>query len=275
MLSSTGQLMNRDNVYFTRPDDVLSPSAAYSVRLLSSNYKGALVNLRRSIDNATQDFFPTDAGNFPVVQALAFAGIGSLFVTKWYDQSGNLNDAAQATANNQPQFILNLSPNLRPGLSFNGTSQSMVGGTTGLPTGANPLSIIFVGYNSGTGNKLAATYGTTIATQCLELGTNTAGANLAVDNFSVTISQAGLSNSSLNVGGVSGDTVTSTLYINGAAVKSSAQVLNFVASAIRIGTSPGGGNWAGPLEEVYFFSSNLSAANHALISSSARSYYEF
>ena len=110
--------------YYQKPDDGLSPVAAYSVRLLSSTYAGALVNLRRSTDNTTQDFYPTDSGNFPIVQALAFAGVGNLFVATWYDQSGNTNNVSQGTTANQPQLVLN-SLNGRPGVFWSGATAAM------------------------------------------------------------------------------------------------------------------------------------------------------
>lgn len=98
-------------------DGLPSAAAAFGIRKLRTGYAGALVNIRRSSDNAQQDFYPQADGNFPAGAFSTFIGGGSGFVTKWYDQSGNANDAIQATAANQPQLVTSVAAlNNRPGL---------------------------------------------------------------------------------------------------------------------------------------------------------------
>jgi hypothetical protein len=111
----------------------LPAAAAFSLRKLSRAYAGAAVNIRRSSDNAQQDIGFDGQGNFNVAAFSAFIGAGSGFVTKWYDQSGNGNNASQSTAANQPQLVLN-QQNGKPGVKFNGSAQALVtsaGGATG------------------------------------------------------------------------------------------------------------------------------------------------
>lgn len=97
-------------------------AAAYSLRLLKSTYDGPLVRVRRSSDSTEQDFGTSlPAVNWSAV--LAFIGAGNGFVTKWYDQSGNTRDFAQATAANQPQ--INLLSNSLPGLVADGSNDFM------------------------------------------------------------------------------------------------------------------------------------------------------
>lgn len=92
--------------------------AAYSARRLSSAYAGPLLRIRRSSDNAEQDIGFAGA-NLDVAGATAFIAGGSGFISKWYDQSGNARDAAQATAANQPQIVLTLAAlNNRPAVLF-------------------------------------------------------------------------------------------------------------------------------------------------------------
>jgi hypothetical protein len=87
-------------------DTYSGSSAAYSVaRRLSSTYTGSLIRVRRSSDNAEQNIGYT-AGNLLDEAALtSFVGAGNGFVTTWYDQSGNGNNATQSTAANQPQIV--------------------------------------------------------------------------------------------------------------------------------------------------------------------------
>ena len=80
-------------------------SAAYSLRRLNSAYKSNLIRVRRSSDNTEQDIGFTATGNLDTTALTTFCGAGNGFVTTWYDQSGNANNATQTTAANQPQIV--------------------------------------------------------------------------------------------------------------------------------------------------------------------------
>ena len=82
-------------------DTYSGSSAAYSLRKLSSSTSN-VVRVRRSSDNAEQDFTDTEITDGTLT---TFTGAGDGFVTIWYDQSGNSFDAAQTSATNQPQII--------------------------------------------------------------------------------------------------------------------------------------------------------------------------
>jgi hypothetical protein len=85
-------------------------AAAFGLRLLKSDYLGAVINVRRGSDNATLDFYADSKGN--VGTSLYGTGTtlltwlaGSIgYVTRWYDQSGNGRDVIQATNANQPKI---------------------------------------------------------------------------------------------------------------------------------------------------------------------------
>jgi len=93
----------------------LYPNAevAYSLRLLRTDYTGALVKIRRSSDNAVKDFYP-DANNELSLTSEDGSGtslsswIGATewgFVRTWYDQSGNGNNLNQTNTSQQPIII--------------------------------------------------------------------------------------------------------------------------------------------------------------------------
>lgn len=97
----------------TLPCDVASAAAAYSLRLVNSSYTGNLVRVRRGSDDAEKDF--NNANDIA-----AWVGSGNDgFVTTWYDQSGNENNAIQSTASNQPKIVDN-GILVLDGLDFNG-----------------------------------------------------------------------------------------------------------------------------------------------------------
>lgn len=82
-------------------DLITGATAAYDVDLLSKDYAGSAIRIRRSSDNAEQDIGFSGV-LFDNASALSFIGGGTGFVTTLYDQSGNGNDLVQAVANNQP-----------------------------------------------------------------------------------------------------------------------------------------------------------------------------
>jgi hypothetical protein len=107
-------------------DDYPNSAAAYSLRKLRSAYTGSAIRVRRTnLDEMDIGF--TSTGALDTAALLAFTGTGALnngFVTTWYDQSGNGNNATQSIALNQPQIvnggsiILN---NNKPSLLFDGS----------------------------------------------------------------------------------------------------------------------------------------------------------
>jgi hypothetical protein len=101
--------------------------AAYSLRKLRYNYKGPVIRVRRSSDNAEQDIgFDGDGigSRLDERALLAFVGNANGFVTMWYDQSGNGMDQTRVTANEQPQIVTNgtiYTDNGKHAIYFDGT----------------------------------------------------------------------------------------------------------------------------------------------------------
>jgi hypothetical protein len=85
-------------------DDYPSATVAYSLRKLRTAYSGNAIKVRRSSDNTEQDI--GFVGNFlDTASLLTFCGAGNGFVTRWYDQSTNVNDCATGTIANQAQVV--------------------------------------------------------------------------------------------------------------------------------------------------------------------------
>jgi len=78
---------------------------AYSLRLLTTDYSGSAIRVRRSNDNAELDIGFTALGDLDTTALTTFVGVNSGFVTTWYDQSGNGFNATQSTAANQPVIV--------------------------------------------------------------------------------------------------------------------------------------------------------------------------
>tara|TARA_R100000654_G_scaffold2251_5_gene8311 strand:- start:39063 stop:39911 length:849 start_codon:yes stop_codon:yes gene_type:complete len=84
----------------------LYPNAAlaYSLRKLSSLFSGNPIRVRRSNDNAEQDI-PFNNEDLDTANLLAFVGSNDGYITTWYDQSGNGNNAAVTSAVWQAKIV--------------------------------------------------------------------------------------------------------------------------------------------------------------------------
>lgn len=96
-------------------------TAAYSLRKLRSAYTGFCIQVRRSSDNTTQNIGFVN-NMLDTASLLTFCGSGSGFVSIWYDQSGNSNNASQTNFTNQPDVVtlgtLRVSSNGKPSMFF-------------------------------------------------------------------------------------------------------------------------------------------------------------
>lgn len=97
-------------------------AAAYSLRALSSGWlAGDVVEVRRSSDSTSDTFTANQVTNGDLE---AFCGVGDGFVSTWYDQSGNGNDATQATTTAQPK-IVDAGSLVSGGLDFDGVDDRL------------------------------------------------------------------------------------------------------------------------------------------------------
>ena len=117
MLTAFGELLKTESapitIYATRVEvaarsgllaDYPGAAAAYSLRLLDTDYTGSAVRVRRASDNTEQDIGFDGNGDLDTTALATFCSGTDGFVKTWYDQSGNSNDATQATTGNQPKI---------------------------------------------------------------------------------------------------------------------------------------------------------------------------
>jgi hypothetical protein len=117
-------------------------AVAYGLRALNGN-GDSVVRVRRSSDNAEQDFTAADVSNGTLE---SFCGVGDGFVETWYDQSGNGNDATQSVAGSQPKIV---------------DAGVLVSGNTGEPAftgdGVDDILSLSSSINFGTGEFFVST----------------------------------------------------------------------------------------------------------------------
>jgi len=119
-------------------DQYPGAAAAYSLRRLGS-YGGDVVEVRRSSDSATDTFTASQITNGDLV---TFCGVGDGFVSTWYDQSGNANNATQATTTAQPK-IVDAGSLVTGGLDFDGVDDYLKA-TFGTSTSESNYALISV-----------------------------------------------------------------------------------------------------------------------------------
>jgi len=102
-------------------------TAAYSLRRLKSSATKA-VRVREDNGNTEIDI-GFSGGTLDETALLNHVGSNNGFVTKWYDQSGNGNDASNATASQQPQIVTSgsvVKENGKPAIAFDGSDDILV-----------------------------------------------------------------------------------------------------------------------------------------------------
>jgi hypothetical protein len=95
--------------------------------MLSKETGGTVVRVRRSSDNTEQDFTAKQIDSGALETWVGAGNDG--FVTTWYDQSGNGNDATQATASSQPKIVDTgalVTENGKAALDFDGVDDGLI-----------------------------------------------------------------------------------------------------------------------------------------------------
>lgn len=110
-------------------DDYAGASAAYSLRELTTtswNAGDVVIEARNSEGNT--DTFTSAEVNDGTLVTFANLGVGSATVSKWYDQSGNGNDATQTSTSLQPLIVSGgalITDGGETSMFYNGTSMFM------------------------------------------------------------------------------------------------------------------------------------------------------
>ena len=139
-------------------DTYTNASVAYSLRKLRTSYTGNSIRVRRSNDNAEQDIGFTTAGELNTTALTTFVGSNSAFIVRWYDQSGNANNATQSTPANQPRIVnagVIDSVNAKTSFRFDGSNDTLQ-----LTSVITPPSGVYTAY--GVGKRLASNNNFTI-----------------------------------------------------------------------------------------------------------------
>jgi hypothetical protein len=157
ILSTHGIVGSQIQSFVGLLDTYPNAAAAYSLRKLRAAYTGSAIRVRRT-DLTESNIGFTAAGNLDTTALLAFTGTGALdngFVTTWYDQSGNSQNALQTTAVNQPQIVSAgsvITENAKPAIQFQSLRWLQVANTTFGDIDDNKSAFYVAKLDNGTGN---------------------------------------------------------------------------------------------------------------------------
>lgn len=86
-------------------DQALNATVLLSFRQLRKTYTGPLLRVRREKDNREMDIPFTSSGYLDQDILVRFSNYGNVYVSVWYDQSGNGLNAVQVDKNKQPFIV--------------------------------------------------------------------------------------------------------------------------------------------------------------------------
>lgn len=252
----------------------VSAEAAYSLRKLRTAYTGSAVRVRRETDNAEADIGFTSAGDLDTAALASFAPSDGAFIATWYDQSGNAQDLAQATAAIQPLISFDgeiETINTKPAMAYDGTNQfvNRVGTIlTSLFVNAvhKPLGVVSA---AQTIIRQNATVSGTMWYLRLELA-------LTVLNRGATTVSAGVTTAVPQItSGTSTNGTNSQLFKDGTSIGTgTAMAAGATNGTMDIGVNPSGGQYyGGKISEVIVFASNLTTGQRQALERNQGTYF--
>ena len=259
----TGTLLN----------DYPDAAAAYSLRKLRTAYTGNCIRVRRSSDNTEQNIgFVSNV--LDTASLITFVGSGDGFVTTWYDQSGNSNNANQSTAGLQPAIVesgILLTVNSKPNIKFYDAFSHNLRLTSTIVTGISSYNS-FVGKRAASGKALIGLVGDVSSSvqylfalftdnnYYLQAKTTQYQVSTATDTTTNQLLLTGLNNAG-----------TMSIFKNGNTIASSALSASYTPSINNIGkyTSVSTNN---ALQEIVFYNSEQSS-NRTGIESNINTFY--
>jgi hypothetical protein len=273
ILSTHGIVGSQIQSFVGLLDTYPNAAAAYSVRKLRATYTGNALKVRRSSDNTEQDIGFTALGNLDTSALTSFCGSGNGFVTTWYDQSGNGNNATQTTAANQPQIVSSgsvINVNSKPSLLSDGTNDSFT--ITSISTLSSNYTLFNVGKRSASSVKYFGMAGNTSPGQAHLFWNNNTYYFQKGSGFLASNTTYATANQQIMSGVDLQTTANNTQYVNGTVIASTYTAYPFLRTFDRLLQLEGGNFASGNTQEIILWLSDQTS-NLSGINTNMNSYY--
>ena len=244
-------------------DLVPGAAAAYSLRSLSNSYAGPVVTVRRSSDDAEEDFTAAEVSDGTLA---AFCGAGDGFVKQWWDQSGNARHASQTTAGYQPKIVSSgvvVTEEGKPAILLDGTDDFLLTANSALPRFENLGGFVVVTLGGAGLQRIVSRRSdiTGDGWQTRELGTNV---SLFVDTTTTDSATGGATTAAqtLMYFGFDGTNIIVRLngYVYAQTTHANPGVISAVTIPIYIGRAPSGGQlFTGKMQEIVLYESAVTS----------------
>lgn len=238
-------------------DLVPGAAAAYSLRSLSNSYADPVVTVRRSSDDAEEDFTASEVADGTLA---AFCGAGDGFVYRWWDQSGNARHAVAAADANEPKIVgsgVVVTEEGKPAIQFDGVDDALLIATT---SALSPWSVFEVKRRNAVGG-IGLVLGKTSAGAGVYSAWEFSDNNTYFRNRAgyITVDSSFASQNIFSGFSASDDASALTLYRNGAIAASSSTSGATSTDFNAIGQINSTTFGAGTFQELVFYPSDLTA----------------
>jgi len=256
-----GSFDNRATASSNTPTVVSGAWNTATLNVPSGRTAGTTLLKIRIQDDASASYGTTTQGNVRFKNIVVTQLTGSGFVETWYDQSGNSNDAVQATAGSQPK-IVSAGSLVTGGLRFDDAQKLETAGTFSFASGTT-LSTFITNKSDGDENAYLfrfvsdyIVYNTAGGVRRVFAGTNAVSGTLGSDEeLWTTISALNSSGGTANF--FADGTLVSSADANIGTNTVSNRVLN-------IGGSASTTHWNGTVNEVIFYATDQTSNRVAL-----------
>lgn len=249
-------------------------AVAYSLRRLSADYTGSAIRVRESATSTEADIGFNPDGTLDTTALLAHTGANDGFVVTWYDQSGNSNDATQATAANQPQIVSGGSVILENGeaaVSFDGVNDYLESVNT-FAVGTSNRTYFHV-LKGNTNNEVFYAFG--IITESGKYWAYTSQTTLAVIGNKIWNNSPQTSQSLGVIESLGTNVTDADFYLNGSlqsSTSSASATINTATSTIKIGNNLSTAYADCNIQELIFYNTDQSS-NRTAIESNINDFY--
>ena len=252
-------------------DDYPNASAAYSLRALSSSYTGPAIRVTTT-GSDFKDIGLLYDGSLDTASLLTFAGGGDVFVTTWYDQSGEGNDVAQGGQSAQPQIVSSgvvVTTSDNYAIDFSGSTKTLVNATFDNST---QVSSVFTIVKSTSSAPQVITDGVDLANRQVS-GYYAGSPSVFAINRGVTIKSTAPINTNINLLSTFFD-VNSDLYLNGEQILNSVNPGNHTREGFTLGSGLGAAaSFEGSIFEVIVFDEQNKSSDRVEIETNINNYY--